>query len=279
MAMKPAPKKKSKAPKKAAKTKSARPAPRASKAARRPKPQLKKKLQSKPKPKTKRAAPKKSASKKAKKTVKAPIKKTKKAEKASPKKAATRATAPAAKSKNGSKGPGVEKVAAASQSAARKTYVPEIDRPTGMYGGVLLSANPKPFPKKSPYSKEELSDLKKALVHERDRLRRELATMEGMTMGTAEGELESPGFPTHIAEYAAHMSATETLLGVRSLEEERLEQVEEALRRIEEKRNYGLCLACGEKIGIERLVAKPHAHLCMDCRRLYERSRGLPPSQ
>lgn len=138
---------------------------------------------------------------------------------------------------------------------------------------MLLCEDPKPFPKKSPYTKEELAELKKALLHERDRLRRELTTMEGMTMGTAEGELESPGFPTHIAEYASHIQATETILGVRSLEEERLDQVEVALQRLEKKTTYGLCLACGDKIGIDRLIAQPHAHLCMNCRRLYERNR------
>ena len=137
-----------------------------------------------------------------------------------------------------------------------------------------MCENPKPFPKKSPYAKEELAELKAALVLERDKLRRELVTLEGMTMGTAENVgPEVPGFPTHIAEYASHMQATETILGVRSLEEDRLEQVEEALQRIEKKRAYGLCLACGNKIGIDRLIAKPHAHLCMDCRKIFERNR------
>jgi DnaK suppressor protein len=157
----------------------------------------------------------------------------------------------------------------------KKRHIPDINRPTGMYGGVVLSENPKPFPRSSPYSRQELASLKEALLSERGRLRRELATMESMTMGGDGhgGSKESPGFPTHIAEYAAEMQATETILGVRTLEEERLEQVEEALARIEEKKRYGLCLACGEKIGIERLIAKPHAHLCMDCRRRYEKRR------
>lgn len=288
-------KKKSKAQAKAAKTKSARPAPRsarktatkakprpaAKKVAKKAKPkaQLKAKpkspLKSKPKPKKTRAVPKKAGPKKAKKTVKSPIKQTKKPAKAAAPKAAAKARTKTPSNDGAGKSASRTAVMAESRGGAKRTYIPDIDRPTGMYGGVLLSNDPKPFPKKSPYSKDEIAELKKALTNERDRLRRELANMESATMGTPEGELESPGFPTHIAEYAAIMQATETTLSVRSLEEERLEQVEEALRRIEEKRTYGLCLACGEKIGIERLVAKPHAHLCMDCRRLYERSRGL----
>jgi RNA polymerase-binding transcription factor DksA len=170
---------------------------------------------------------------------------------------------------------GPNPAAVAPPPAPKAKHLPDIERPTGMYGGVQLTNNPKPFPKKSPYAKEELSTLRRTLLEERDQLRRELVTMEGMTMGTAEAELESPGFPTHIAEYASHMQATETILGVRSLEEERLEQVEEALDRLERKANYGLCLGCGSKIGIERLIAKPYAHLCLDCRRIYERNRGI----
>jgi DnaK suppressor protein len=48
-----------------------------------------------------------------------------------------------------------------------------------------------------------------------------------------------------------------------------------ALNRLEERpAQYGLCLACGNKIGAQRLQARPHAHLCMDCRQRYERIRS-----
>ena len=159
----------------------------------------------------------------------------------------------------------------------QRQFIPEIDRPTGMYGGVIITENPRPFPRATPYSARELTQLKEALSNERDRLRRELASMEGMTMGSLEGggENEQSGYATHIAEHASDIQTKETILGVRTMEEERLAQVEEALARLESKRHYGLCLACGNKIGIERLIAKPHAHLCMDCRRIYERKRAV----
>jgi DnaK suppressor protein len=142
-----------------------------------------------------------------------------------------------------------------------------------MYGGVQLSDNPKPFPRTSPYSKSELKSLKEALVGEHARLRKELASLEELAMGGRDRSEDTTRFPAESSEYSAEMQAAETIMGVRTLEEERLEQVTEALERIDSKRNYGLCLACGNKIGIERLIAKPHAHLCMDCRRTFERKR------
>lgn len=169
------------------------------------------------------------------------------------------------------KAPSVAKVSAA---ASRKQHIPDIERPTGMYGGVMLSDNPKPFPRSSPYSKGELKALREALASEKARLRRELASLEELAMGGRDRSDDAARFPSESSEYSAEMQAAETIMGVRTLEEERLEQVTEALERIDSKRNYGLCLACGNKIGIERLIAKPHAHLCMDCRRTFERKRS-----
>lgn len=204
-----------------------------------------------------------------------------KARKAAPvkplRKAAPKAAPVAPARKPDAKAAAAARAAAAKPSpggAPRKQYIPDIDRPTGMYGGIMLSSSPKPFPKASPYSKSELKLLKDALVGEHTRLRRELASLEEMAMGGRDRAEDSTRFPSESSEYSAEMQAAETIMGVRTLEEERLAQVTEALERIDARRNYGLCLACGNKIGIERLIAKPHAHLCMDCRRIYERKRS-----
>ena len=226
--------------------------------------------------KTKKKAAKKKAVKKKAAKKKAAKKKTakKKTTKRAPAKPAGRGAAkkkktPAEVKKETRSAP--EKVGIAPRT--KKQHLPDVDRPTGMYGGVVLSDSPKPFPRSSPYSDGELKALKEALLNERARLRKELASLEDMTMGSVNGDKEPTGYSTHIAENASDMQATEAFLGVRSLEEERLEQVEEALQRVQERKRYGLCVACGNKIGIERLIAKPHAHLCMDCRRRYEKKR------
>lgn len=164
------------------------------------------------------------------------------------------------------------KSAPAAPVKAKKIYIPDISRPTGSYGGVQLSDDPKPFPKKSPYGSKELDSLRKALQAESYRLRQELYNLESMATG-GDGGHESHGHSLHIAEHASDLQSTETNIAMRALDEERLAQVDEALMRIKERQHYGLCVACGEKIGIKRLIAKPHAHLCMDCRTRYERNR------
>ena len=143
-----------------------------------------------------------------------------------------------------------------------------------MYNGVLLCEDIKPFPSKTPYNKEELEKLRQALKDERARLVLELESIHRLSMESLDLAREHPGYSVHMAEHATDLQTAETNLGVRTIEEERLELVEAALQRLVKKVNhYGLCVACGSKIGIQRLIARPHAHLCMDCRQRYEKAR------
>lgn len=53
-------------------------------------------------------------------------------------------------------------------------------------------------------------------------------------------------------------------------EREKLEQIEEAIHRIEND-NYGECEECGELIAKKRLMAVPFARLCINCQEEEER--------
>ena len=142
----------------------------------------------------------------------------------------------------------------------------------GVYGGFVLCENPKPFPRKSPYTEKEIRDIHKILIEERMRLRQVLRDLDGMTLRRSSEDVDSAvkGYSEHLAENATDNVDTETALMLRRDEETVLVQVEAALERLE-KGLFGVCLACGSKIGIERLKAKPEAHLCMDCKRTYDR--------
>ncbi len=61
------------------------------------------------------------------------------------------------------------------------------------------------------------------------------------------------------------------LLGDR--DREKLAEIDEALRRIEEG-SYGSCEECGEKIGIGRLKAMPFTQLCVECKSKLEKEVG-----
>jgi len=140
---------------------------------------------------------------------------------------------------------------------------------SGIYAGVVVCDNPGRLPKRSPYSKRELERLYQKLIEEREDIAQSLATLDQMTFAPKSfgGDNESP------AEFASDYQAANTSLGLRAMEEVRRAQVEEAVTRMEEGL-YGVCVACGDKIGYQRLLAKPFAVLCISCRENYERRRA-----
>lgn len=57
---------------------------------------------------------------------------------------------------------------------------------------------------------------------------------------------------------------------LKALELEQLEQIENALKRLDED-SYGLCVECGDTIPLERLEILPYATLCVQCQAKNER--------
>ena len=55
----------------------------------------------------------------------------------------------------------------------------------------------------------------------------------------------------------------------RDRERKLIKKIDETLRNIESQ-DYGYCTGCGEEIGLKRLVARPTATLCIDCKTLDE---------
>jgi len=171
----------------------------------------------------------------------------------------------------------VKKKVAAKKPAARKT--PEkkaspssVQLAYGIYDGTLLCDNPKAFPSKSPYSKKELALIHHLLKEERDRLMEALRDLDELTFHTATDNNggASPGYSIHLAEDASDNIEKETALLVRRSEEAKLIQVNAALERMESP-IFGVCMACGSKIGMPRLKAMPEAHLCITCRKKYDK--------
>ncbi len=58
-------------------------------------------------------------------------------------------------------------------------------------------------------------------------------------------------------------------LRLRDREQKLMAKINEALARIEEG-FFGICHACGEKISLHRLEARPMAELCIDCKTIQE---------
>ena len=75
--------------------------------------------------------------------------------------------------------------------------------------------------------------------------------------------------PSHLADEASDVSEQELMLNRLSSSSATLQEVDDALGRIEAG-TYGTCEECGAEIGRRRLKVKPYASLCVTCQRQEE---------
>jgi DnaK suppressor protein len=109
----------------------------------------------------------------------------------------------------------------------------------------------------SPLDGRRLAELRRRLEAERERLL-------GSDRETRERELEIPtGEPEDLADRAEEGRDREEIYAERQRLRARRLAVEEALARFTDG-TYGLCLQCGEPIGLGRLVAVPAARYCIE---------------
>ncbi len=115
--------------------------------------------------------------------------------------------------------------------------------------------------------KEKLQQFKELLLKRREEILRDV-------MGTLK-ELEegAENLPDAI-DQATRESNLVLGLRLRDREQKLLKKIEKALRKIEEG-SYGICEACGAEIGEKRLIARPEATLCIDCKRAQERMEKI----
>lgn len=105
--------------------------------------------------------------------------------------------------------------------------------------------------------------LRRRLEEERDSLRDQL--VEYGADPDHEGELEMR-FDEGFADSAQTTAERARLISLIDGLRHNLQDVEHALRKIEEGSGYGICERCGKEIAIERLEALPWARLCIDCK-------------
>lgn len=120
-------------------------------------------------------------------------------------------------------------------------------------------------------TKSELEKFKKLLLKKREELISNVDHITGDTRSKSQKEASGDlsGYTLHMADMASDNYDREFSLNLASGERETLLQIDEALKRIDEK-TYGKCLSCGKKIGKKRLSAVSHAKLCMACKRKEE---------
>lgn len=121
-------------------------------------------------------------------------------------------------------------------------------------------------------NKRDAKRFEKMLLAERDRLTEGIRRLEEETL--YESIQESSGDLSSYAETGTDNFERETALNIANGESQLLNNVSDALRRIENG-TYGVCEGCDEKIPKKRLDVFPSARYCVDCQSRLERKGAL----
>ncbi len=118
----------------------------------------------------------------------------------------------------------------------------------------------------------ELELFRKALLEKRRLLVGDVTALEKAALQDsrqdASGDLSK--MPLDMADIGSDNYEQEFNLGLIETEQATLNEIDEALERIE-KKQFGKCVACGGPIPKARLKVKPHANYCIECKRREEK--------
>lgn len=122
--------------------------------------------------------------------------------------------------------------------------------------------------------KPDTGHFKKLLEAARKKIAGDLSHLEkdalNQSQRDASGDLS--GYSFHIADMATDNFDREFNLGLASNEQELLNQIDDALRKIDEGR-FGICEICSKPITQKRLIAVPYARFCIKCQAEEEKKK------
>jgi YteA family regulatory protein len=108
--------------------------------------------------------------------------------------------------------------------------------------------------------------FRKRLLEEQAHLERQLREVEAQDAASSQQDEQSElsGYDQHPADAATELFEREKDLAIEENFKIALEQVAEALRKIDEG-TYGICDRCRKPIAPPRLEVIPYATLCIEC--------------
>lgn len=112
--------------------------------------------------------------------------------------------------------------------------------------------------------KSEMKPYKELLVSLRARLRGDVSSLANSALSKGTDSGEAGRSPADIADMGNNMLEENNSLLLMDNEEVVLNQIEDALERIEEG-TYGCCTECGARIPKLRLNALPYTPYCVKC--------------
>lgn len=124
-------------------------------------------------------------------------------------------------------------------------------------------------------NKRDLDKFEKLLLAKRQQLIEEFGLLKNASMDTTikekTGDLSSYSY--HMADQGTDAMEREKTFYFASKSGRLLYHIDQALRRVRNK-TYGKCEECDDQINRERLVAVPHARLCIKCKELEEQRKS-----
>jgi RNA polymerase-binding protein DksA len=107
-------------------------------------------------------------------------------------------------------------------------------------------------------SNSQIATLQSQLVQERTRIKSIVDSLTEDMATSQSDESEENGLETHMGDSATNTFLRERDLSIEGHEEQILEEIEQALQRIDDG-TYGICVETGEEIPFDRLQALPWA--------------------
>ena len=154
----------------------------------------------------------------------------------------------------------------------RKPPAPTKKPRTEAASSVPMEPEPKPSkPIKSRLSPKTLNEYRNLLLIKRAELAGDLSAMEAKALRSDGGNLSN--VPIHMADVGSDTYDQDFMLGLAETERGRLREIDEALRRIDD-RTYGVCQMTGKVIPKARLAAKPWAKYTIEAAREVEAGWG-----
>lgn len=119
---------------------------------------------------------------------------------------------------------------------------------------------------KTGLDKKTLERFKRILLNEREQIIGEVKQIYESSQEVGQDGIQD------ICDEAANLYNKQILLSLNENERMRLQEVDEALDRIENG-TYGICEECGGPIGLKRLEVRPIAKYCVPCKTRLEKGR------
>lgn len=116
--------------------------------------------------------------------------------------------------------------------------------------------------------------FKETLINWKEKILKELGRLEGENLGKSQKDFSGDlsGYSLHMADAGTDTFDREFALGLVSNQQEFLYEIDEALKRMEEK-TFGRCENCEKDIPLKRLKAVPFARFCIKCQGEAEKSK------